>query len=723
MPLRDAELRKEFLKETRGNIKELNLCINKLNQKPNDQDIKKIALRLTHSLEGDSLLAKRFDIAYFASKTTRLIDSGEMNYAKSLIKSMEKALKEIKELKGNKESTEIINKLKEIEEIKRESDEELKKSEENFKSLVSNIPGTIYKRINDKYQTTQYLSSNIVNLSGYSPKFLLENAKRSFISIVHPDDQKLILKTLKDRCGMGFEIEYRIITKKGSTIWVKDRGVCRYVKSIKKCVIEGSIFDITKEKEYEERMALQSEITKNLSEGVYLIGLNDGKIKYTNNTFSTMFGYKPGEMVGKNVSIVNAPTKGVDAKKRVEKITKELLKNKEWQGEVLNIKKDGTPFWCYANVSIFKHPTFGEVMVSVHTDITERKKSAIKLEESEEKFKSIFNNVTVGILGADPKTQKFTITNKKICEMLGYNPEELLKMKVSNIHPKKDLARVKEAFKKQMERKGRVAEALPVLRKDKKVIYCDISSTPQKIMEQDVLLGIFQDVTSRKKIEENFKILFDKGADAIFIHDKEGKFIEVNEKACKSLGYTREELLRYKVFKIEVGLKKKNLDELWKTIGKKTLSLKGAHRKKDGSKFAVEINLHKIQYNGKEVFMATSRAMDDKKYEENLSKTIMDTLPYGFDIVDENMKIVYLNKLFLKLFGEKSIGKKCYQVYKDNKKQCPNCPLKKKIKIGETKTIVTSGVAGGKTFKITHTGIKLPEGNKGVLEFFEEVKK
>jgi len=44
-------------------------------------------------------------------------------------------------------------------------------------------------------------------------------------------------------------------------------------------------------------------------------------------------------------------------------------------GEVNNIKKDGALFWSYANVSLFDHPQYGRVIVSVHTDITEQKKA------------------------------------------------------------------------------------------------------------------------------------------------------------------------------------------------------------------------------------------------------------------------------------------------------------------------------------------------------------
>ncbi len=135
--------------------------------------------------------------------------------------------------------------------------------------------------------------------------------------------------------------------------------------------------DITDRKQMEEEQQIQSEITANMSEGVYLVRLNDGVIIYTNPKFDEIFGYSPGEMAGKHVSIVNAPTEKT-AEETATEIMGVLDKHGSWEGEINNIKKDGTPFWSYASVSVFHHPEHGRVLVSVHLDITERK----RMEES-----------------------------------------------------------------------------------------------------------------------------------------------------------------------------------------------------------------------------------------------------------------------------------------------------------------------------------------------------
>ncbi|MHC4167127.1 MAG: sensor histidine kinase [Planctomycetota bacterium] len=130
----------------------------------------------------------------------------------------------------------------------------------------------------------------------------------------------------------------------------------------------------------EEDLRLQSEIMKNVSDGVYLVGADDGIIKFANPKFEQMFGYDPVGMIGKEVSIVNAPTERTPEETR-DQIASILAKTGEWHGEVTNIKKDGTHFRCFASMSLLEHPTLGRVFVSVLTDITELKKARDELEQ------------------------------------------------------------------------------------------------------------------------------------------------------------------------------------------------------------------------------------------------------------------------------------------------------------------------------------------------------
>ncbi len=152
--------------------------------------------------------------------------------------------------------------------------------------------------------------------------------------------------------------------------------------------LEKTVQERTKELE------LQTRIIDNMAEGAYIVGLKDGKIKYANPKFEKMFGYGSGELLGKNVSVVNAPTEE-DPTKTANDIMKAIKKTGEWHGEVKNIKKNGKEFWSYANVSVFDHPTYGRVSLSIHSDITTRKLAEEKLKEKLEELQKM-NRLMVG---------------------------------------------------------------------------------------------------------------------------------------------------------------------------------------------------------------------------------------------------------------------------------------------------------------------------------------
>lgn len=107
---------------------------------------------------------------------------------------------------------------------------------------------------------------------------------------------------------------------------------------------------------------------------------------------------------------------------------------------------------------------------------------------------------------------------------------------------------------------------------------------------------------------------------------------------------------------------------------------------------------------------------------EEFYKLILKLLPFGIDIVDNSGNILFLGPNLKERFGEQAIGKKCWEIYKDDKQQCKNCPLKNGIKLQETKTIEVDGVLNDKTILIHHTGI-LYRGEKANLEIFQAASK
>ncbi|MBF0177303.1 MAG: transporter substrate-binding protein [Magnetococcales bacterium] len=122
----------------------------------------------------------------------------------------------------------------------------------------------------------------------------------------------------------------------------------------------------------EEDIRLQSRMLEYMVEGVCLVRTQDGVITYANRGFEKIFGHERGEIIGQPIAATCAGTsQAVDA--IVRQIEAHLHRKGVWEGEVRNIRKDGTPFWGHVSITTLAHAEFGEVWMAIFQDITGRK--------------------------------------------------------------------------------------------------------------------------------------------------------------------------------------------------------------------------------------------------------------------------------------------------------------------------------------------------------------
>jgi PAS domain S-box-containing protein len=129
-----------------------------------------------------------------------------------------------------------------------------------------------------------------------------------------------------------------------------------------------------------------------------------------------------------------------------------------------------------------------------------------------------------------------------------------------------------------------------------------------------LLIGFLTIVVIMRESEEGFRQLFENATDSLILHDR-GRIIEVNQQACRFLGYAREELLRMSVFDIEVGHSKEFLIDLWEK-GEDVVTISGIYRRKDGLTFPTEIRAGEITYLGQTLRMAAARDVSARKQAE-----------------------------------------------------------------------------------------------------------
>ncbi len=127
-------------------------------------------------------------------------------------------------------------------------------------------------------------------------------------------------------------------------------------------------------------------------------------------------------------------------------------------------------------------------------------------------------------------------------------------------------------------------------------------------------------ISKLQSSEGRFRELVEHASDAIFVHDMEGNFVDVNYQACKSLGYERDELLAMNVRDVEASAIASNRDEsVWPRLRQGTaVTVNGAHRRKDGTTFPVEVRIGLLTHESKPMIVAMARDVTERKLAEQL---------------------------------------------------------------------------------------------------------
>ncbi len=176
----------------------------------------------------------------------------------------------------------------------------------------------------------------------------------------------------------------------------------------------------------------------------------------------------------------------------------------------------------------------------------------------------------------------------------------------------------------------------------------------------DMLVEIEKRDSSLRQSEERFRTLMEQAADAFFLHDTQGRILEVNQCACDSLGYTREELLEMSVLDIEARyVTAEQLKPLWNSLApKKPLTVEGEHKRKDGKLFPIEVRLGLLETKGEQAVLALVRDITERKLaEEALQETerqirmLLDSTAEAIYGLDLDGNCTFANPACIRLLG------------------------------------------------------------------------
>ncbi len=217
---------------------------------------------------------------------------------------------------------------------------------------------------------------------------------------------------------------------------------------------------------------------------------------------------------------------------------------------------------------VIKTALIADRLLAIFDDLTEARRTQEALQESEARFRHVFNGAQDGMLVADNQTHRFCLANASILDMLGYTEDEILTLSVSDIHPQAALEKVIAYFERQARGEIRIAPNLPVLRKNGELFYADISSGPIVLNGRECLIGIFRDATERKQFEEAIIRERDFSNTALnsmpgifYMFDQSGRFLRWNRNFEIVTGYTSEEIRRMTPLDLFQGADKHHIQE------------------------------------------------------------------------------------------------------------------------------------------------------------------
>jgi len=375
-------------------------------------------------------------------------------------------------------------------------EETLVRSEGLYRNLAEESPDQIF--IDGRNDTIQYVNSAALKLFQRTADQVIGKSRKDFFPPQIAERQELSLKLV---FKMGQPVRKEEIIQFGKKeLWIDTNLMPLKDKAGNVTSVLGISRDITERKRKEEALRLQNQISDTILEGVNIIRARDGVIVFVNAKFEEMFGYEKGELLGKHISAINAPEEKMNPGDTAELITKILHEKGKWRGEIKNIKKDGTTFWCLAVVSAFEHPEFGSAWISAHIDITDRKLAEEALQESEKRYRDLFESTNVVMFVVNPDTGRIVDVNSAASRYYGYSKEEFSRLLITDIN----IADPKMTYRAMAHAVINAGEVFSFRhqKKNGEIRDVEVFSTPIIRNGRSLLHSIVQDVTERKQAEE-----------------------------------------------------------------------------------------------------------------------------------------------------------------------------------------------------------------------------
>ncbi len=526
-----------------------------------------------------------------------------------------------------------------------EAEKALRESEQKYRQLVEDV--------SDGYVVLReggcvFANRRVSEILGYKPGQIIG---KSLDQLMVADGRQALMEWY-ERVMRGEEapterFEAMAVREDGATITVE--ASIKVIQYEDKPALGVIVRDITERRRVEKELELRAQL---LDAATDSIALNDfeGRFIYVNEATCKSHGYTKDELMGMNMRDLIVP----EYAKFAESWMREGQKS-EVIVQTIHLRKDKSTVAMEVHSKVIEWGGT-KFCLSVARDITERKKTEEALKRSEQNYRELAESIS-DIFFALNKESRCIYWNKASEQLTGISARDALGKHIYDLFP--DV----EAIRKQ-EREGVHLKALKTKQSQQfvsrvqfggKDSFLEINFYPS---QDDGVSILAKDITERRRVERELELraqLLDAATDSIVLHDSEGKLIYVNEAACRSHGYTKDELMEMDTRALSSPEYAKSIESWMTNLQKKGESIaQTVHLRKDKSTMPLEVYSRVIEWGGAKFCLSVARDITERKKTEERIKVFSSAVAGAIDgmaMTDMKGTITYVNPSMEGLFG------------------------------------------------------------------------
>ena len=495
-------------------------------------------------------------------------------------------------------------------------EEALRESEEKLRLFVEHAPASVamldrnlrYLKVSRRWLEDYRIKDEIIGRSHYE---------------VFPGNSEK-WREISQKCLAGAvekSEEDEFIRDDGTTVWLKWEARPWFDLQGKPSGIVIFTEDITERIEFENQLRLYEKVVVNARDAILIteaqpLDSPGPRIVYSNPAFTKMTGYKPEEVIGKTPRILNGEKTD---RAQLDNIRDALKQWKPIRAELTNYRKNGTEFEVDFDIFPIADKTgWFTKWVSIHRDVSERKKLMRELSVSEEKYRLFFEKNPLPVAVIEEETFQVLEINEAAIRLYGYSREEFLSMSFYEIIPPEDLQKVLEIA--EAKKNEDIVLSFPVRNRKKNGDIIDVEGSSYKIdfENRPARLVIIQDVTGRREAERLVREknqLLEQTYDAIFIWNLKDGITHWNPNAERLYGYTESEAIGRKSYELLKTVYPQPYENFTEILGKKRIwEGELTHTTKNGEEVFVEARLHVLEQDAENlVILETLRDVTERR--------------------------------------------------------------------------------------------------------------